>query len=616
MDELVRGGLLTESSTNPSLVSLNPKAKDEWQRIVESTFKTYDAAVKYIQDGVGALLGQLSNEDLEQIELVFEDSLIHIVASLGDSAATIFTLDKKFATPSPSGLASKYGKMSLKVDKPELRDAIQATLRNTFSAPPESVSKVLSWTANTYLLTKVLNMDPECRSLERDMFSKCTLYLDTNVLLACLLPSHPNHSQVSKLLRVCQTLRVDLRYTERTHLELMKVIDRSNYLYQKGLAKKAPNIAYHEHDVIKSFQQDYQNHGMSWTEYYLMLTKSERKLKNQFSVILDVTDYTPTVPPEEVEVLAPIVSQCSGGLHIKSPDVAAHDAFHIILVEKLRKTEKSAAFGAPWFLTLDYTLASVESFRSTIHGGIDYTSSITCDIWTDVLLPFMSPDVADENLNDAYASFVGSHFFPVARTISVGDLIRFIAPYLQDPYLNADDIAWILQHEHLQQVLRKAKAEDREPDTATLGRVVASLIDERKDAKLTEMDRQVQTLSAKLTETAANLRAENEREASELEAKYKSARDQESARLELMMRRVNFSNDMIVSAAIAIVVGVLAYFVWISTVNLGFVIGLVALGFVAGGAILRGLRAYRNLVRTSGAIGPGVSGVGSEQPRK
>jgi len=133
---------------------------------------------------------------------------------------------------------------------------------------------------------------------------------------------------------------------------------------------------------------------------------------------------------------------------------------------------------------------------------------------------------------------------------------------------------------------------------------------------LTEMDRQVQTLSAKLTETAANLRAENEREASELEAKYKSARDQESARLELMMRRVNFSNDMIVSAAIAIVVGVLAYFVWISTVNLGFVIGLVALGFVAGGAILRGLRAYRNLVRTSGAIGPGVSGVGSEQPRK
>jgi hypothetical protein len=165
---------------------------------------------------------------LELIEDAFYRFITTIVSRYIVNTAKLFVKGKLSRISSASGSAlidwatsSIRGKLH--------RQIVKETLGKWMTAPEDDFVEYLFHVRQSYLCIEILNLDPHCRALEKEEFSKKRPILDTNIVLHRIL-NCDEQKQLIKLLDNSQKLGCSLFVTERTIQELNDWLEKSNKL--------------------------------------------------------------------------------------------------------------------------------------------------------------------------------------------------------------------------------------------------------------------------------------------------------------------------------------------------------------------------------------------------
>lgn len=407
----------------------------------------------------------LSSEQIEKVNQVFYEFL-----------ASWFIIDSKFVT---NILMSKEKialipqipptilEKSLKKIKPKkLRNALKKSVLELFSKLDREFVKFLFEMAQNFLYIELLNLDPEFRLLERSAFSRKTIILDTNFIMSLLLPSRPTHEVSKRILSISQSLGVNFAFTKRTRKEWINVLDKANERY-KILKNTRPDILREiNDDFIKSYFIETSSNSLSltWEGFYLEMKRLEDRLKEYGVQYLYKKTYEKMKELYETELFEKVIEKtrhCAMSIagNIKNKDVSEHDAYHLLLIRKLRESNQPDILGPQyWFLTYDTSLPCVDEAinEETLSYG-EPPSSILAEIWLELIAPFLGPDVASKELPEMFADLMKTHFSVLPTGIDPTDLIEIMGPWLNYESLTAKDIQLILGDSLVQKYILKLK---------------------------------------------------------------------------------------------------------------------------------------------------------------
>jgi len=321
-----------------------------------------------------------------------------------------------------------------------LRRAARNAIIETLEKPSDVVARFLLHLNENLVCVQVLNLDPECQTLEREAFGKKNLLLDTNVIIALLCPSSRQHRLSRELVRLTRQVGARMLVTERTLKEYAKVLDDSKNA-MKGFKPTMPVrfLEAIDEEFIASFAIEKQSHPHeTWQGYYLRMQHVKSILKNNYGIELLDGDHPEILERAYFSEIAENVSDCfmKSRRQPKSKAVAEHDAYHMILVRELSKETSPTMVGSShWFLSHDQTLAYVEPLLRTKLGDDKAISAIVSDIWLQVIEPFLSRDVREKQAVEVFAELLNSQFARAPFRIT-----RSVLTELQGDWLNYDGL--------------------------------------------------------------------------------------------------------------------------------------------------------------------------------
>ena len=240
---------------------------------------------------------------------------------------------------------------------------------------------------------QILNIDPRLIELQKRCFANIRLYLDTNVVIALLFDSHPEHKAVKDLLDACQTLNISLFVSPVTYNELSDKIEQSKKLITiTGEGKASTLIADTKEGrgsepIIASFiRRKRLNDKLSWGGFIAPFEDTEVYLMH-LNILKEKEGYDGVTSHEHYHRVRQVIKS------VRSPsvndNVIDHDAENFILIHLLRsKYPDNPVFGpSVWLLTKDHSLKRDEEILSKLFP-VGHSKLI--EEWGQMLLPFQN----------------------------------------------------------------------------------------------------------------------------------------------------------------------------------------------------------------------------------
>jgi len=127
---------------------------------------------------------------------------------------------------------------------------------------------------------------------------------------------------------------------------------------------------------------------------------------------------------------------------IKTPNVAEHDAFHLLFVKTLRDSKPSSFLGPNvWFLTYDLTLSCCDRFIRTNFSFQEPSSSVMPgDLWNDIISPLLIGIVTEKDLVEVFKSFISSEFSPISEGLKTRVLANLGIDWTEFDWLEIEEI--------------------------------------------------------------------------------------------------------------------------------------------------------------------------------
>ena len=152
-------------------------------------------------------------------------------------------------------------------------------------------------------------------------------------------------------------------------------------------------------------------------------------------------------------------------IKIKSGSVSEHDAYHLLLVRRLREEFPSKSLGPScWFLTYDVSLLEADkALNRLIKSPHAAPSSLLVDTWALIASLFLDNHLEKENLASIFIDLFRNHFATSLRGISASMIVEVLSPYLSYKSLSDDDLKAVLDDEHVKRLyfqLREARSTD------------------------------------------------------------------------------------------------------------------------------------------------------------
>lgn len=334
-------------------------------------------------------------------------------------------------------------------------------------APDENLSAYLYSLAQSYYLIEILNLDPECQALTKESIAKKTVYLDTNVIVV-LVRGGKHSKSVEDLIKLSIDLGIKVKFTERTKKEFIEHLERGKK--RSGKRGRIPLQRYRKIEKIleEGFLKDYlekqkTNPGLTYEGYFARLKEVEALLKHKYSIEFDGNSYVEIKQHEDMEKVKSLVIK---HFHpIKSDIVAEHDAYHILLMQELRKRERGDVLGpSSWFITYDRSLYYVD--RDLTRKEPDrISSSVYIDRWIQMISPLLSPGISDKNAREVFTNLFASRIPVLTKTVKEEDLLDLQGSWMDDEDLGPEEIARIIGDHYVRAHLerwREARARGEE----------------------------------------------------------------------------------------------------------------------------------------------------------
>jgi len=385
-----------------------------------------------------------------------------------------------------------------------LRNAEKQAFIEYISNPDEDLSDYLYSLAQSYFIIQILHIDPECQGCTRESLQKKKVYLDTNVIMHSLTGKSQRNKAVDTALKLTKDLGIAIVFSKRTKEEFMKLVDDSRRVFGKDPTAPSERVDKVYNQLEDGFLKDFlekkkKNPKLTYERYADRLEEIEIVLKNRYSVTFDGDAHNIVLEHPDLPQLKQIVVDegIPFGL-FKTDFVAEHDAFHILLIQELRKTESGDVLGPNyWFLTHDRSLSFVEKKfgKEKIH------SSIFLDNWVELISPLLAPEQT-KDARDAYANLFASRLPLLTQTIKEEDFFVLQGKWIDDEDLTPEDVARIIGNRYIRDYLEEVREGKKEVNKEELERAIQPLIEEVKTGKKEsqEMKKEIASLRKATTE--------------------------------------------------------------------------------------------------------------------
>jgi predicted nucleic acid-binding protein len=492
--------------------------------------------------------GKLSAQETKLVADAFQDFVGRVLAALGEHCALNLVQERKWAgTPDyPSferDLSEAVRALPSQVQH-AAREAFQETLRNPSREEREYIYSI----GQVYYMAELLHLDPELQTLQRDRFQETQLYLDTNILLAALLASEPQHDATLALIRLCCAAGFSLHYSERTAEEFESLLAAADEEFQRFppvdadlAAERAELVA---NPVIGDYLASYHVHRLSWTQWRVEMAAWRGTLASE-QVTVDPSCISVTRGPRYQhlhDVLSrPRMSKSGNPGRIRRPRAVEHDAELIASIEEMNSEDgqPSHPFGRRyWFITLDRRLAQGVSQSARADVG---NVCMLAEEWVQYVSPFLGPDVSAEDAATVFSKLLSSRFFvSLGATLTLEELQPFTIPKVDELVARfSKQEATRLIAEAAQRVAQRGQElgiDRAEQSLNQLASLVERAIDEqRRSGELVpaaQVDRDVEVAASEKNAEIALLMSERTELRQQLAASTRHARWSPTYRLE------------------------------------------------------------------------------------
>lgn len=379
---------------------------------------------------------------------VLYEFLVNMFTSESNFVSNLLLSKKKFEAPSfPTQILEEALK---KLSDADLREAIRSSIRELLEAPESTLASFFYEVVQNYVHLELLNIDPECRSLQKIAFSNKTLILDTNVLMALLLVDVPAHMATNEIISLSRHLGINLVFTKMTKQEWLSVLEKSNEDFQT-IRSTRPSLLKELGDyfIQSHLKENAVNPTLTWEGFYMRMRQIESLAAEKSVKFWYKKEYDLDKLPNK-ELFEPVSGRtyyCAKiKQNLKSKDVCAHDSYHLLLVRKLRNENPPDMLGpACWFLTYDTSLLCVdEGINQFIKSPFDPPSSFVADMWISVIAPFLGPEVSESRLAETLANLMKTHFATMPAGFSASKIVEILGHWLPYKSLSDEDIEAIL----------------------------------------------------------------------------------------------------------------------------------------------------------------------------
>jgi len=317
----------------------------------------------------------------------------------------------------------------------------------------DKTARFLYALAQSYVLLKILNVDPKCRALQKELIlSDMRVYLDTNIVIN-LLYEHARpriHETCVRIVMLMNHLGINCLITRRTAKEIERHLQMSDQEY--GSMGKVPEhrvkklIRYITDEVIKEYWSLLQkNPGLKWEAFLRRLHKYSSILKKKYAITIDDTVYDHIYSHPKFDELFKMTEEADPH---KSPEVIQHDCFHLLLIDYLREQMKeSRILPNRWFVTRDRSLIVTEKVRMITEKK--RPSSVLIDVWLQMIGTLLSPEVASEEAPEVFSRCFSSDFVPSFPRVKPRLLAKLIGPCLDFRDLDRSEMMEIIGDTYL-----------------------------------------------------------------------------------------------------------------------------------------------------------------------
>jgi len=318
----------------------------------------------------------------------------------------------------------------------------------------DNILQLLAEIARNYLYFRILNLDPICKSLQKDILSKKVLMVDTNFIMSLVLPNRSAHKAAFQCVSLCQKLGVELRFTQRTVQEYFDQLSQSEERFKKLHVRKLGILVALDDDFIAEYGVELQKRGhLDWSDFVRKL----RLIKNILAKY-KISEYSKIEADLDVASLDSkgsvkdwVIKCAAQAGNIKNDRVAQHDSYHLLLIRKLRETvDRSNSLLGPsfWFLTFDRSLLCADkAINDILCRPRDLPSSIECWALTEMMMPFVSGSVLGATSHEAFSQLMRTEFRVLPTKISTKKLIDIQTSKINLDNYTAEEVKTIVDDE-------------------------------------------------------------------------------------------------------------------------------------------------------------------------
>jgi predicted nucleic acid-binding protein len=476
---------------------------DEYNTRITNYKIQYNSLVDNVNENIKNKLKNefkdFNNDDIDLIKKIFDMFLAILFNNMSIEACSIILntregkIDKIDAVNILNNLLSEYPYKD-KIYK------IKEILLTYLYEPDDYLKNYLFALAQTYFAIGVLQLDPDCNLYTKESLKEKNIYLDTNVIIHSLVKSDKRSEATNYALKLSNNLGIKLIITKETIREYEKLIKHKKTDLQK--IKKIPDSRYEkiadelELGIVKDyFETKKIKPSLTADSYFTRLEEYDTILSSLFKVQFDSGDNSYVYKLKEFDDAKKCVQYAA---EFKSENTVIHDAFHILLIQQLRKANPSDVLGPKyWFLTNDTSLNNAEK---CLDDAIN--SNVQCSTWIQILTPFVAP-IHENNSREAFVSFFSSRLPVASNLIDENDFLMLQGDWIDDRDLDGKDVAKIIGNRYVKSYLKIIKEENKPIREEDLSKALNPVIQEIKRSK--SNIEQTQKTITELTERTSSL---------------------------------------------------------------------------------------------------------------
>ena len=362
-----------------------------------------------------------------------------------------------------------------------IEKALLIVFREEFSNPKSDFAVGLRLFSVRHLMSKIIEKNPSIDSIKKEFFKETKLFIDTNVLISMLCTTSRLYETINSLIFKTKQLGGKVLISNWTLNEFRTSVDTAKNMFNLIKSGRIRPLAV-ENEIIDAYYELSDN-SKDWIDFISELQNNLNNLIGTKIIEEELCDEPDQSKIDEVECL--LNDHYSGkGVH-KKPPLITHDSKILLCVQKSRKP-REISVGTSWFLTRDEKLRRFERENITALGFYS-ESVISCDIWFEILMPFIDSQLSEEDISKSFSRVIGISVLPVPNDV-VDSYIKHISIQFDLSNEDTKNLKKTIDDIHIRNILEPAILDDDDYSVVTVLKDIIEDKKEKEDYKQTIRD--------------------------------------------------------------------------------------------------------------------------------